>query len=245
MALRGGQAFVTGASSGLGQCIAERLAAEGMNVGILGRDPKRLEAVAARCRTFGVKVHAVPGDLADAQYIAKAYESVTSALGPIDVVVNNAAISQTQRLRVGDVPLDLWDEMQQTNVRGTFVLCNIAVTDMKKRGRGAIVNIGSTAAHVVLPGVGPYAASKFAVRALTDAIAQECDGTGVRVCLVSSGPINTPFWDRRPSPPPMERDAMVQPDDVFDAILWLITRPKNVRCDEILLRPARTSPLEV
>lgn len=246
MTIRGMQAIVTGASSGLGQRAAERLAGEGVNVGLLGRDVQRLEAVAARCRASGVRTHIAAGNMADDRYVAAAYDGIAAALGQIDIVVNCAGVSLTQRLRIGDVPLAIWDEMQQTNVRGTFLTCNYAATDMKKRGRGTIVNIGSTAAHVALPGVGPYAASKFAVRGLTEAMAQECDGTGVRVCLVSSGPIDTPYWDRRPVPPTsVERNAMLRPDDIVDAILWLITRPKGVRVDEILLRPARQGPVEI
>jgi NADP-dependent 3-hydroxy acid dehydrogenase YdfG len=90
--------------------------------------------------------------------------------------------------------------------------------------------------------VSVYAASKFAVRALTDSLIEECDGSGVRVVLVSAGPINTPFGDTFNGQPPMEREQMPQPDDLADAALWLIERPANVRIDEILLRPLTPTP---
>jgi NADP-dependent 3-hydroxy acid dehydrogenase YdfG len=107
------------------------------------------------------------------------------------------------------------------------------------------VNIGSTAAHVALPGSSIYAASKHAVRAFTDSMIAESDGTGVRVSMVSSGPINTPIWDERAAPAGVPRDAMLQPDDIADTIIWLIERRPGVRIDEVLMRPARLEPLSL
>src|SRR5262245_29679686 len=111
------RAVVTGASSGLGRRVAERLAGEGADIGLLGRDRARLDAVAATCRAAGVRAHAVAGDIADDAHVASALDAIEAALGPIDVVVNNAGVSLTQRRRIGEVPLAIWDEMQATNVR--------------------------------------------------------------------------------------------------------------------------------
>jgi NADP-dependent 3-hydroxy acid dehydrogenase YdfG len=246
MIISGATAVVTGASSGVGRRVSERLAALGANVGLLGRDTARLEQTAASCRPSGTKIIACSGEISDAGYVEGAFATIEAALGPVDILVNCAGISLPARLAVEDISHALWDEIMQTNVRGTYLTCHRAVGGMKQRRRGAIVNIGSTGAHVALPGVSAYAASKFAVRALTDALIGECDSFNVRVSMVSAGPINTPIWDKRPgSPTPISREAMLQPDDIADAVLWLIERPSNVRADEILLRPAgRTPPLE-
>lgn len=246
MLIRDCTAVVTGASSGLGHKVALRLAERGARIGLLGRDAARLEAVAVRCRAAGVATINASGEIADAGYVQGALGAVERALGLVDILVNCAGVSLPARLRLEDIDHATWDEVFATNVRGTYLTCHHLLPAMKRRGRGTIINIGSTGAHVAQPGVSAYAATKFAVRAMTDSMLQECDGTGVRVCLVSSGPINTPIWDKRHVPATAdERAVMLQPDDIADAVLWLIERPDHVRADEILLRPARRTPLEL
>ncbi|WP_454858061.1 SDR family oxidoreductase [Rhizobium binxianense] len=230
-------AVITGASSGVGRRMAERLAEKGASLGLLGRDAARLEETARSCRSIGSKLALAAGDIADASYVSSALHQFEQSLGPIDILLNCAGISLPRRMKLEEIGPDRWDEMIQTNVRGTYLTCHHLIAGMKGRGRGVIVNIGSTAAHVAKPGVSAYAASKFAVRALTEALIEECDGTGVRICMVSSGPINTPIWNKASGPMPMDREFMLQPDDIADAALWLIERPANVRVDEILLRP--------
>lgn len=239
MEIKDQTALVTGASSGVGRRVAERLAERGANLALLGRDAARLEETAAVARAAGAKVVVRPGDIADEAYVRAAFAETEAQLGAPDIIVNSAGISLPERMKVETIDPARWDEMIATNVRGTYLTCHLAVGGMKARGRGAIVNIGSTAAHIAKPGVSAYAASKFAVRALTDALIEECLGTGVRVTMVSAGPINSPIWDKRPAglPDPMPREDMLQPDDMADAVLWLIERPGRVRCDEILLRP--------
>jgi len=238
-------AIVTGASSGVGRRVAERLAEQGAKVGLLGRDEPRLREVAQACRALGAEVALAAGDIADADYVRGSLARFEQEVGPADILVNCAGISLPRRMTLEEIDPATWDRMMETNVRGTYLTCHTLVAGMKARGRGAIVNIGSTAAHIAKPGVSVYAASKFAVRALTDALIEECDGTGVRVCLVSSGPINTPIWEKAEKAPPIEREFMVQPDDVADAVLWLIERPANVRADEILLRPVARVPARI
>ena len=238
MEIAGEVAMVSGASSGLGRRVAERLAAEGARLVLLGRNEGRLGETAAACRSLGAEARTIAGDIGEAAHVAAAF-SVAGALGPVGILVNAAGISLPRRMTVEEIAPDRWDEMIRTNLRGTYLTCAAAVGPMKARARGAIINIGSTAAHVARPGVSAYAASKFAVRALTEAMAEECAGTGVRVALVSSGPIATPIWDKAERAPPLPFDAMAQPDDIADAVLWLITRPDRIRTDEILVRPSR------
>lgn len=242
MKIRGATAVVTGASSAFGRRVAERLAEKGAKVGLLGRDPARLDEAATSCRALGVEAAFAAGDVGDADYVGAAFSSFEEKFGPVDIVVNVAGISQTVRSNLEDIDPTAWDRMIATNVRGTYLTCRRALPGMKARQRGAIVNIGSTGAHIARPRVSLYAASKFAVRALTDSLIEECNGTGVRVCLVSAGPINTPFWQTFTEPMPMEPGQMLQVDDLADAILWLIERPANVRVDEILLRPYTPTP---
>ncbi len=168
MKIKGMTAVVTGASSDFGRRVAERLAEKGANVGLLGRDGARLEQAAESCRTAGVKAAFAAGDISDADYVDKAFTTFEAELGPIGIVVNVAGVSQTARSDVEHIDPDAWDRMIATNLRGTFLTCHRALPGMKSRQRGAIVNIGSTGAHIARPQVSVYAASKFAVRALTD-----------------------------------------------------------------------------
>ena len=245
MRVAGKIAVITGASSGLGKRMAERFAMAGANVVLLGRDGGKLDETARLCRAAGARTLAVTGEIADEQHVAKAFAQAERELGPVDIVVNCAGISLSTRHKLEDIAPALWDRMIGTNLRGTFLTCRQAIPGMKARGHGAIVNIGSTGAHIARPGVSVYAASKFAVRALTDSLIEECDGSGVRICLVSAGPINTPFWETFTGTPPMQATQMLQPDDLADAALWLIERPANVRVDEILLRPYTPTPQTV
>lgn len=238
-------ALVTGASSGVGRRVAERLAERGARVALMGRDMARLGETASSCRGAGASVALAVGDIADADYVADAITGFERELGVPDILVNCAGISLPRRMTLEEIDLATWERMMETNLRGTYLTCHAVIAGMKARGKGAIVNIGSTAAHVAKPGVSAYAASKFAVRALTDALIEECDGTGVRISMVSSGPINTPIWDKAAKAPVIERQHMVQPDDIADAVLWLIERPANVRIDEILLRPAARTPTAI
>lgn len=242
MKVQGKTAIITGASSGLGKRMAERFAMAGANVVVLGRDAAKLEDTARLCRQAGADVLAVSGEIADEAHVTDAFASAERAFDSVDILVNCAGISLSTRHKVEEIDPELWDRMIETNLRGTFLACRRALPGMKSRGTGAIVNIGSTGSHVARPGVSVYAASKFAVRALTDSLIEECDGSGVRICLVSAGPINTPFWYTFTGTPPMQTAQMLQPDDLADAALWLIERPANVRIDEILLRPHTPTP---
>jgi NADP-dependent 3-hydroxy acid dehydrogenase YdfG len=245
MDISGKVAVVTGASRGLGARVAVRLAQKGARTVLLGRDPERLEAVALECRAGGGDALAFPGEISDATYVNVTFDRIERDLGLPDILVNCAGISLPGRLGFHEIPPAMFHEMMQTNVTGTYLTCFRVFASMKERGSGAIVNIGSTAAHVALPGSSIYAASKHAVRAFTDSMIAESDGTGVRVSMVSSGPINTPIWDERAAPAGVPRDAMLQPDDIADTIIWLIERRPGVRIDEVLMRPARLEPLSL
>jgi len=243
MDIPGKVAVVTGASRGLGARVVVRLAQKGAHTVLLGRDPNRLEAIAQQCRTAGGHAIAFPGEISETAYVNAAFGRIEKELGLPDILVNCAGISLHGRLGFDQIPPEMFHEMMQTNVTGTYLTCFRVFAQMKKRGSGVIVNIGSTAAHVALPGSSIYAASKHAVRAFTDSMIAEADGTGVRVSMVSSGPINTPIWDARPAPAGVPREAMLQPDDIADTIIWLIERRPGVRIDEVLMRPARLEPL--
>jgi len=233
-------AYVTGASRGIGRAIALRLGQSGYDVGLAGRDEAALAVVADEVRAHAVRVSVQAGNIGEAGYVARSLATVEAELGPLAVVVNAAGVSQRAATPLEAFDLYEWDENLSTNLRGTFLVCRYALVGFKDRGRGAIVNIGSTGSHRSLPGNAAYAASKFGVRALNEAMAEECEGTGVRVHLVSPGPVDTPIWNAKATPPSDElRGVMLQAEDVADVVAWLLSRPPRVRIDEVIVRPRR------
>lgn len=238
-------ALVTGASSGIGRAIAKRLAQDGCAVGLVGRDARRLQAVADEIRPLGTPVTVAVADVRKEEDVVRAIEAVEQALGPVDIAVNSAGVSLPEFRPVERLSPAQWQEMVEINLHGTYYVCHHVVGGMKARGRGAIVNVGSTAAHRCLPGNTPYAASKYGVRALTEGLAEECDGTGVRVFLVSPGPVDTPIWDKKSEPVDAAwRAELLKPEDIAEIVSWWLHLPPRVRIDEILVRPAKTAPLQ-
>jgi NADP-dependent 3-hydroxy acid dehydrogenase YdfG len=233
-------AFVTGASRGIGRAVALSLASSGHDLGIAGRDADALAAVAEEVLGQGARVSIQTGDVADPGDVRRMLTAVEADLGPLGVVVNAAGIAQRSLTPLESFEIHEWDANIATNLRGAFLVCRHALAGLKDRGRGAIVNVGSTGSHRSLPGNAAYAASKFGVRALHESLVEECEGTGVRVHLVSPGPVDTPIWNAKAVPPSDElRNVMLRPQDVADVVVWLLTRPPRVRIDEVIVRPRR------
>jgi NADP-dependent 3-hydroxy acid dehydrogenase YdfG len=233
-------AFVTGASRGIGRAIALALARVGHDVGLAGRDAEALTAVADAIGKLGARASVQVGEITDPADVRRSLAAVETDLGPLEVVVNAAGVAQRALTPLEAFDLDEWDANLATNLRGTFLVCRHALAGLKARGRGAIVNVGSTGSHRSLPGNAAYAASKFGVRALHEAMAEECEGTGVRVHLVSPGPVDTAIWNAKSEPPSDAlRGVMLRAEDVADVVTWLLARPPRVRIDEVIVRPRR------
>jgi len=218
-------ALVTGASGGIGRAVAERLAADGMAVGVhyAGNRAKAEETVTA-IEAAGGRAVAVSGDVADETAMTTAFDEVESVFGGIDVVVNTAGIMLLSPL----VELDLadLDRMHRTNIRGTFVVSQQAAR--RVRAGGAIVNFSTTVTKLALPNYTAYAATKGAVDAMTLVLAKEMRGRDVTVNAVAPGPTATPlFLDGKPqeaidhlaSMAPLER--LGGPDDIAETVAFL------------------------
>jgi NAD(P)-dependent dehydrogenase (short-subunit alcohol dehydrogenase family) len=180
----GKRALVTGAGSGIGAAVAQRLAVEGAHV-ILA--DLTLEPVEALARDLGPNAQALQLDVRDE-------EQVASALGDLDVLVNVAGVGSTTN--APDTPLEIWENVFAVNARGTFLCCKHAIPSMAARGGGSIVNMASVAALVGLRNRAAYCASKGAVVALTRALAVDHVADGIRVNAVCPGTVDSP-WVRR------------------------------------------------
>jgi NADP-dependent 3-hydroxy acid dehydrogenase YdfG len=240
--LRGRCALVTGASSGFGEAIARRFAAEGCHLVVNARRAERLEALAATCRTdHGVTVTTLPFDVRDRGAVEGALAGAPGVLDRIDLLVNNAGLALAlDPVQSGDP--DDWDQMIDTNVKGLLYVTRTCLPRLVAKG-GDVVNIGSVAGHQVYPGGAVYAATKFAVRALSDALRHDVLGTGVRVINVEPGLSNTEFGTVRFKGDRARADAVYEgvtpllAEDVADAVAWAVTRPARVDVQQILLMP--------
>lgn len=219
-------AFVTGSSGGIGAAIAERLVADGFAVAVhYASRPERATALRDRLSgEEGAAVIAVGGDVADETAMAAAFDEVESAFGGIDVVINAAGIMLLSPV----IELDLaeFDRMQRTNVRGTFVIAQLAARRL--RAGGALITVSTSQTRLQHPTYAAYAAGKASVETLTPVLARELRGRDITVNTIAPGPTATPLFldgkdeatiDRLAHLAPLER--LGAPDDIAEVAAFL------------------------
>jgi NADP-dependent 3-hydroxy acid dehydrogenase YdfG len=239
MELDGSVVVVTGGSSGIGLATVETLARQGAQVVALGRDRARLEAaVDGLSPDVRPRVHWQCVDVREEAAVGDGVQTLSRRFGRIDALVNAAGTSMRARVPLADTSPSEWRLLLETNLTGTYLMCRAVVPRMVRAGGGEIVNIGSTAAFRSQPGNSLYSASKYGVRALTEALAEEHRETGVRVTSVSPGPVDTNIWNRKVTPPPPEtRARMLRAGDIAEIVRWLLTLPASVQVDNITVTP--------
>ncbi|HEX7077494.1 MAG TPA: SDR family NAD(P)-dependent oxidoreductase [Candidatus Eisenbacteria bacterium] len=240
---KGRWALVTGATSGFGAAIARRLAAEGCHVAITGRREDRLRALAGEiARSSGVEAVPLAFDVRDREAVEAALRGADGLLDRLDIVVNNAGLAAgLDPVQAADP--DDWNRMIDTNVKGLLWVTRTVLPGMIQRKRGDIVNIGSVAGQQAYGGGSVYAATKFAVRAITEALRYDVLGTGVRVMNVAPGLAETEFslvrfhGDEARARSVYRGTRPLRAEDVADAVVWCVTRPRHVNVQEVLLMP--------
>jgi len=191
MRLEGRTALVTGGAGGIGAATVRRLAAEGARVGVCDLDLDRARDVAGEVDGVAAEI-----DVTDTASVGRAVAAVSDALGPVDVLVNNAGDDRFAFFVNSDEAL--WDFVLAVNLRGVLACTHAVLRAMQERGRGAIVNVASEAGRVGSQGSATYSAAKAGVIGFTKAIARESARFGVRCNAVAPGPIETPLLNSAP-----------------------------------------------
>jgi NAD(P)-dependent dehydrogenase (short-subunit alcohol dehydrogenase family) len=225
--LTGRLALVTGAAGGIGHAVAEAYACAGADLVLVGRDRKRLQALASQPAFVERQIITVPLDVSAPHRVEALRAAVVGSSGRYpDILVNNAGIGQGANPRavrtILDVSLDFWDQLFATNVRGPFLLMHALIPEMVRCGYGSIVNITSRMAARAVLGSVPYGPAKAALNQMTRVVAQEFAGSGIRANLLHpGGPINTGiFTEDWPIP---EGSAVAEAAIMGPPAVWLST----------------------
>jgi NADP-dependent 3-hydroxy acid dehydrogenase YdfG len=226
--------FITGASSGIGAACARAFAAEGARLLLAARRVERIEAMKVDLREAGAAaVHAFSLDVQDRDAVEQAIAHLPAEWSAIDVLVNNAGLSRgLDKLWEGKT--QDWEEMIDTNVKGLLWVTRAVVPGMLARGRGHVVNMGSTAQEIAYPGGNVYCGTKAAVKLINDGLRIDLLGTPVRVTSIDPGMVETEFsqvrfrGDQERAEKIYQNITPLTPEDVADAIVWSTTRPSHV-----------------
>ena len=245
--LDGTVALVTGASSGIGEATAKRLAAEGAAVAVGARRLDRLEKLVAEIADAGGTAVGIESDVTDRAQAEDLVERTVKTLGRLDTVVNNAGV-----MLLGpalEAPVEEWERMVDLNVKGLLYVAKAAMPHLVKFADEAprlvtdMVNISSVAGRRARSGSAVYNATKFGVGAFSEALRQEVTERHVRVSLVEPGAVITELSSHN-RPEVLEQIKgrfgaleRLEADDIADAIAYIVTRPRHVAINEILVRP--------
>ena len=237
-------AVVTGASRGIGRCIARTLAAEGMNVALAARTEEDLQDVAETIEaesppSGGVpRALPVPTDVTREDSVKDLASRVEAVYGGLDVVVNNAGVATKKPL--AETTTEEWDRTMAVNARGPFLMCRECLPLLRESDRPFIINVASVVAIKAYYNQGAYTASKHALRGMTRVLAQEYEEEGIRVHEISPGGVATEMVLQ--TRPDLDETVLMKPQDIADIAVFLLTREGNAVIDEVRVRRAASDP---
>ncbi|HEU4848430.1 MAG TPA: 3-oxoacyl-ACP reductase family protein [Rubrobacteraceae bacterium] len=219
--------LVTGAGSGIGRAIAEKLAKDGERVVVNDLKGETADEVVARIKESGGEAAAAPGDVSDPESVQRIVEAAREAYGPPEILVNNAGFLQQKRFV--DLTVEDFDRMIAVHLRGTFLCTSAVLPDMLSRGSGIIVNVASQLGQIGGIELCHYSAAKAGIIGLTKSLAREVSNQGVRVNAVAPGPINTELvlglseeWrDAKSAELPLGRFG--EPHEVAETVAFLVS----------------------
>lgn len=245
--LDGTVAFVTGASSGIGEATARDLSERGATVAVVARRKDRLDALVGELTERGAKATAIEADITDPDAARDAVAEAVAAHGRLDTVVNNAGVMLLGPIL--DAPFEEWERMIAINLRGLLAVSHAALPHLldaanaEPRHVADIVNISSVAGRLARAGSGVYNLTKWGVNAFSESLRQEVTSRYVRVSLVEPGAVATELTDHlRPEVREATKERFkdvtrLEATDIAEAIAYIVTRRRDVAINEVLVRP--------
>jgi 3-oxoacyl-[acyl-carrier protein] reductase len=239
--LKGHTALVTGSTRGIGKAIALRLARDGASIGIVGQKSSGDEVV-RQVQALGVEVLFVQADISRSSEVRRMVDEVEGGLGTVDILVNNAAITDYQYSSAWEVQEEMWDRICDVNLKGSFLCCRAVLPAMLDRGWGRIINLSSTSGiNGGTSGV-HYAASKGGVIAMSKALAREVADRGITVNVVAPSKIDTDMFQK--AAPGAKREQTIaripvgrlgQPDDIAEAVAYFTGEAASYTTGQVLV----------
>jgi NAD(P)-dependent dehydrogenase (short-subunit alcohol dehydrogenase family) len=233
--LEGKVAIVTGAGRGIGKAISASLAKAGCRVVLAARTREQIEAVEKEILSRGGDALAVPSDLTLDDDIRRLVEKSQEKWGGVDILINNAGWGK--RASVVSASSTDWDQTFRLNLRAPMVLAKALLPNMIAKREGAVINIGSVSGKAGEANGAAYSASKFGLIGFTQSLYEEVREHGIKVAVILPGFVDTPMI---PPVKHLDRSKMIQPEDIADAMMFVLKSPPTCCPVEITVRPQRT-----
>lgn len=219
-------AIITGAGKGIGKAIAEALAKEGVQLGLLARTASDLEQLKAELTsTYDIQVFTATADIGNSEEARQAVASLAASLGRVDILINNAGIGSFGKMV--DMDPAEWEQILRVNLMGTYYVTHELLPGMIAQESGDIINIASTAGERGFATGSAYCASKFAVLGMTESLMQEVRKFNIRVTALTPSTVNTPLAVNA-GLPIGDEDHMMQPEDLAELVVAALKLPSRV-----------------
>ena len=235
--LKGKNAVISGASSGMGKGIAEALSKQGVNLALIARSENKLKEVADLATKNSVQAHIICCDLTDTKSTDDAATKVGQVFNDkLDFLINCAGIGDQKKADEADV--DVWHNILMTNLVNTMRFTRRLIPYLKKSGDGsAIVNIGSVSGTMTMSKAAAYGASKYGIRGFSNDLFEDLREYGIKVSVIQPGMVNTPMIGDSAK---LDRSKMIQVEDVSDSVMYVLQCKPTVCPVEITIRPQKT-----
>ena len=231
-------AIVTGASRGIGRAISIVLAQEAATVVLAARSTAKLQEVAEKVTKAGGKPEIVVTELTEEDSIKNLVKTTQEKFSRLDILINNAGVTHSAKLE--HTATEDWQPCINGNARAPFILCREALPLLKKSQAAYIINIASVVGVKGYPLQSAYTSSKHALRGMTISLAEELKGSNIRVHLLCPGGVNTDMVGS--VRPDIKKDELMQPEEIAELVLYLVTHKGNAVIDELHIRRATSTP---
>ena len=228
-------ALVSGAGRGIGKAIAVALAKAGCRTVLTARTAAQLELVESELGANGAEALSITSDLTRDEEIYRLLAEAQRTYGPVDILINNAGWGKKSTIVRAD--LNDWDQTLRVNLRASMLLTKMVLPGMIERNSGAVINISSISGKSGEAGSSAYAASKFGLIGFTQSLYEEVREHGIKVSVILPGFVDTPMI---PAVKQLDRSKMIRPEDVADAVLFVLNSSAAVCPVEMTIRPQRS-----